>query len=199
MSVRLHIKSNIGYLTLDAPPRNEMDHSFFERLDVVCRNELPLVAADRAIRGMIVTGAGRHFSSGANISELRESMAADPGLALARLHRNVRVIRALETLPFPVVAAIRGCCLGSGLELALACRRLVAAENAVLGLPETSLGVIPGCGGTIRLPEKVGRSQAVRLILSGRPLLAHEAAEIGLVDAVVRKSELIQQSLKYML
>ena len=89
------------------------------------------------------------------------------------------------------MAAVGGCCLGSGLELALACRWRVAAANAVFALPETSFDLMPGCGGTVRLPLLVGRGRAVELLLSGRFVDAAEAREIGLVDAVVDRRDLL--------
>jgi enoyl-CoA hydratase len=97
---------------------------------------------------------------------------------------------ALPALPFPVVAAIQGCCLGSGLELALACHFRVAAKNAVLGLPEAGFGLMPGCGGTVRLTRLAGYQKAMRYILTGESLLAEDALKEGIVDAVVDKEEL---------
>ncbi len=89
------------------------------------------------------------------------------------------------------MAAVGGCCLGSGLELALACRWRIAAANAVFALPETSFDLMPGCGGTVRLPSLVGRGRAVDLVLSGRFVDAGEAREIGLVDAIVDRRDLL--------
>jgi enoyl-CoA hydratase/carnithine racemase len=140
----------------------------------------------------VVHGAGRHFSSGADVGALKAGLAgAQPELAGRELLAATASFQALAELPYPSVAAVGGCCLGSGLELALACRWRVAAANAVFALPETSFDLMPGCGGTVRLPALVGRGRAVELLLSGRFVDAAEALEIGLVDAVVDRRGLV--------
>jgi 3-hydroxyacyl-CoA dehydrogenase / enoyl-CoA hydratase / 3-hydroxybutyryl-CoA epimerase len=140
----------------------------------------------------VVRGAGRHFSSGADLEELGRRLAVEPDLQVSRfLADNIRTFQSLATLPLATVAAVGGCCLGSGLELALACHRRLATENAVLALPEAQYGLMPGCGGTVRLARLLGRSQALRLIMSGRSLMASEALELGLVEAVLPRRELV--------
>lgn len=181
--VRMSARNGIAFLELCNPPGNAMNMKFFDQF---CSLERSF--GDRPVRGMIVTGTGRHFSSGADIDELKRMVTATPHDIMSRsLLRNHQAFETLARLPFPVVAAISGCCLGAGLELALACRFRVAAPRAVFSLPETSFGLIPGCGGTVRLPPLVGAGRAIELILSGRSLLADEALEIGLVDRVVEK------------
>lgn len=177
----------IARLVLDAPPRNEMDQTFFHTLAALAGS-----LAGLPVRGLVVHGAGRHFSSGAEINALKEGLSgAQPALAASALVAATSSFQAIAELPYPTVAAVGGCCLGSGLELALACRWRVAAANAVFALPETSFDLMPGCGGTVRLPSLVGRSRAVDLVLSGRFVGAEEAGEIGLVDAVVGRRELL--------
>jgi enoyl-CoA hydratase/carnithine racemase len=181
----------IAELLLNAPPRNEMNRQFFDAWAELVR-ELPRLA----VAGLIVRGRGRHFSSGADVEELRqrlgpagssaETCATAPGF----LRDATAGFQALAQLPFPVVAAISGACLGSGLELALACHYRVATPTAVLGLPETSFQLMPGCGGTVRLPAVVGVGRAIELVLTGRRLLAPEAREMGLIDGVVERDEL---------
>jgi enoyl-CoA hydratase/carnithine racemase len=174
-------------LVLDAPPRNEMDQDFFRAL-----SGLAGTLKDLAVRGLVVHGAGRHFSSGADVGALKAGLAgALPALAKPALLDATSSFQAIAELPYPTVAAVGGCCLGSGLELALACRWRVAAANAVFALPETSFDLMPGCGGTVRLPPLVGRGRAVELLLSGRFVDAVEAREIGLVDAVVDRRDLL--------
>ena len=163
--LRLSVAGPVAYLTLDAPPRNAIDRAFFRQLATLSRDELPHLP----VRGLVVHGEGRHFSSGADIADLA----------------------ALEALPYPVVAAVRGCCLGVGMELALACHYRVAAERAVFALPEATFGLLPGCGGTVRLTELTGPATAMELILTGRTILADEARELGLVDRVVPRRELL--------
>ena len=185
--LRLSVAGPVAYLTLDAPPRNAIDRAFFRQLATLSRDELPHLP----VRGLVVHGEGRHFSSGADIAELdaliARSVPGDEGLwdqALADL-------AALEALPYPVVAAVRGCCLGVGMELALACHYRVAAERAVFALPEATFGLLPGCGGTVRLTELTGPATAMELILTGRTILADEARALGLVDRVVPRRELL--------
>jgi len=177
----------IGRLVLDAPPRNEMDRDFFRTLAALV-GTLP----DLPLRGLVVHGAGRHFSSGADIDSLKGGLVgAQPEHAARALLDATLSFQAIVDLPYPTVAAVGGCCLGSGLELALACRWRVAATNAVFALPETSFGLMPGCGGTVRLQRLVGRGLAVDLLLSGRFVDAAEALKIGLVDAVVDRRGLL--------
>jgi len=178
---------DIARLVLDSPPRNEMDQAFFRDFAAlaVTLKELP-------VRGLVIHGAGRHFSSGADVDALKSGVAgANPALSVETLLTATESFQMVSVLPYPSVAAIGGCCLGSGLELALACRWRVAASNAVLALPEASFDLMPGCGGTVRLPRLVGRGRAVELLLSGRFVAAAEALEIGLVDAVVDRRELL--------
>jgi len=182
----LHCENSIAHLVLSSPPKNEMGEVFF--------NELARIANSLAVmnvRGLIVRGAGRHFSSGANVGELRSRFDATV------LVNNSDSFSTLASLPFPTVAAIRGCCLGSGLELALACRFRVADRNAVLGLPEATFDLMPGCGGTVRLTKIAGYRNAMRLILTGESMLAPDAYTRGLVDAVVDKSEVEAAAVRF--
>jgi len=165
-----------------------MDGCFFDAFCELATKTLP----DLQVEGMVIHGSGRHFSSGAKISELTDLIKAGPSERSRDLLAKAALgFHAVSELPFPVVAAISGCCLGSALELALACHVRIAARNAVLALPETTLGLMPGCGATARLPELVGLGKAIELILAGRSLLATEAKRTGLVDLVVDKRHLL--------
>ncbi len=176
----------MAHLVLSAPPKNEMGSAFFGELSRVVPALAPL-----PVKGMIVGGEGRHFSSGANLSELRAMLGrSSGGKGMRTLVDNSESFSAIASLPFPTVAAIRGCCLGSGLELALACRYRIAEHSAVLGLPEATFGIMPGCGGTVRLTRLVGYGKAMEMILTGASMLAADALAIGLVDAVVGKEEI---------
>jgi len=150
------------------------------------------VESESALRAAIITGAGeKSFIAGADIAEIASlSPAAAHEFAL----RGQRVFRRLETSRKPTVAAINGYALGGGLELAMAATVRFASENARLGQPEVKLGIIPGYGGTQRLPRLVGRGRALEMLLSGEPVTAAEALRIGLVNAVVPQAELLVYS-----
>jgi enoyl-CoA hydratase len=145
--------------------------------------------SDRGVRALILTGAGeKAFAAGADIRELSRLRPAETRAYAAR---GQRVFRRLETCGKISVAAVNGYALGGGLELAMACTVRIASPNARLGLPEASLGIIPGFGGTQRLPQLVGRGKAMELLLSGEAVDAGEACRIGLVNQVVPQPELI--------
>jgi enoyl-CoA hydratase len=150
------------------------------------------IGADARVRGLIVTGAGeKAFVAGADINELA---ALSPVEAREYSRRGQAAFRKLETLGKPSVAAVNGYALGGGLELAMACTVRFAAEHAQFGQPEVKLGLIPGFGGTQRLPRLVGRGRALELLLSGEPVGADEALRIGLAGAVLPRDELLNYS-----
>jgi enoyl-CoA hydratase/carnithine racemase len=154
------------------------------------REHIGRIAVDREIRVVIVTGEGeKAFCAGADLKE-RSTMTDQ------QVRHFIRTIRdtfsELERLPQPVIAAINGAALGGGTELALACDLRVASETARLGLTETALGIIPGAGGTQRLPRLIGRAKAKELIFTARRITAAEALEIGLVNRVVPPDQLLQ-------
>jgi enoyl-CoA hydratase len=154
------------------------------------------VRADEAVRALILTGAGeRAFVAGADINELA---ALAPMEAQAYAARGQRILRDLETMPKPSVAAVNGFALGGGLELAMCCTVRFASANAKLGQPEIKLGILPGYGGTQRLPRLVGRGRALEVLLSGEPMDAAEAHRIGLVNAVVPQAELLAYSRQWL-
>ncbi|HUP88397.1 MAG TPA: enoyl-CoA hydratase-related protein [Longimicrobiales bacterium] len=147
------------------------------------------IREDKALHGAIMTGEGQKaFIAGADIAELSQ-MTPLSGTQVSRAGQDT--LRIIETMPIPVIAAINGFALGGGLEFALACHMRIASENAKLGLPEVKLGIIPGYGGTIRLPRLVGRGRALEIMLSGEMIDAQEAYRIGLVNRVVAQAELI--------
>jgi enoyl-CoA hydratase len=151
---------------------------------------------DAAVGGIIVTGAGRAFVAGADISELQNRSRADSEL-LAR--KGQKVFRAFETSPKPVIAAVNGFSLGGGCELALSCHVRIASENAKFGQPEVKLGTIPGYGGTQRLPRLIGPGRALQLLMTGEVIDAAEAYQIGLVNKVVPASESVVDAARVML
>jgi enoyl-CoA hydratase len=181
----------ITTVTVDRPKKlNAMTRETLQELEQV----FDALASDDAVRAVIVTGAGdKAFVAGADIKELAEESATTGHLAA---QRGQETFRKIEALGKPVVAAINGFALGGGLELALACHLRVASENAKLGLPEVTLGVIPGYGGSQRLARLVGRGRALELILTGAHIDASEAHRIGLVNRVVPATELLSETEK---
>jgi enoyl-CoA hydratase len=146
------------------------------------------------VRGVILTGAGeKAFVAGADIAELARMGPVD-GVEVSRLGQ--RVFRAIELSRKPVVAAVNGFALGGGCELALACHLRIASENAQFGLPEVKLGIIPGYGGTLRLPRIVGKGRALEMMLSAQFVKADEAYRIGLANKVVPLAELMEATRK---
>ena len=151
------------------------------------------VAIDEAIArddvaGVILTGAGRSFVAGADISELASQ---SPLGAQRRARAGQAIFRRFETSPKPTIAAINGFALGGGCELAMACHLRVANDKAKLGQPEAKLGIVPGYGGTQRLPRLIGRGAALKLLLTGDMIDAAEAYRLGLVDQVTTPEALI--------
>lgn len=168
--VRLEDRNGYGILTIDNPPVNAGSTAVRAGL-LVC-----LADASRAeLKGVIILGAGRSFIAGSDIREFGAPLAA-PELP--------QVIAAIEDCRHPVCAAIHGAALGGGFELALGCDRRVAALGAVLGLPEVTLGMVPGAGGTQRLPRLTGIAKAISLVCSGKRVPAPEALSLGMIDAL---------------
>lgn len=142
--------------------------------------EVDAVRADRSVGCVVLDGSGdRAFCAGADLAEL---MGLDAGRARALLHRGQQVFAAVEALPVPVIAAVDGFALGGGLELVLACPLVVASTRSRFGLPESRLGLMPGYGGTQRLRRAMGRAPALHLMLTGRPLDAEQAWQLGLLS-----------------
>ena len=184
----LTISHHIARITLHNPPANVLNLSVLKELELVL-NE---VEKDEYVRVVIVTGTGRLFCAGADINELAHLTSAHGGAEFSV--RGQSLLNRIERSEKPVLAVINGTCVGGGLELALACHIRVAAAGALLGLPEIKLGLIPGFGGTQRLPRVVGASKAAELILTGESLPAEEALRIGLVSRVAPPHELMAQA-----
>jgi enoyl-CoA hydratase/carnithine racemase len=146
---------------------------------------------DTAVRGVILTGAGKAFIAGADISELARVTAFE---AEQSSRFGQRVLDLIEDLGKPVIAAVNGFALGGGCETAMACTIRIAVETAKFGQPEVKLGLVPGGGGTQRLPRLIGKGRALQLILSGEMISAQEAYRIGLVNEVVPAAELITRA-----
>jgi len=177
----------IAVLTIRRPEKlNALNQALISELGAAFRE----VATSAAIRALIITGSGeKAFVAGADISELARAGAME-GVELSRHGQDT--FRLLETMRKPSVAAVNGFALGGGLELAMAATIRMGSPNAKLGLPEVRLGIVPGYGGTQRLPRLVGRGRAMEMILSGEPIDAAEAYRIGLLNAVVPQADLLK-------
>ncbi len=176
----------IALVTVNRPDKlNALDAGVMAELD----DAFARVGSDAAIKGLIVTGAGdKAFIAGADIAELaRKTPVEARETSLA----GQRTFRRLELMPKPSIAAINGFALGGGLELAMCCTVRIASPNARMGQPEIKLGLVPGYGGTQRLPRLVGRGRALEILLTGEPITAEEALRIGLVNHVVPQAELL--------
>jgi len=187
--ILVEVADGIAVITLNRPKMlNALNAALLRELDAA----LTQLGVDNGVRTVIVTGAGeKAFAAGADIEELAAVGQAE-GQALAE--RGQRVFGKLETLGKPVIAAINGFALGGGCELALACTMRIASETARLGQPEVKLGLIPGYGGTQRLPRLVGKGAAMKLLLTGEMIGAAEALRIGLVEEVVPAAELMARA-----
>jgi len=175
----------ISVATVNRPTAlNALNREVLEDLTRVIRE----VRHDPSVRVLIVTGAGdRAFVAGADIAAMSKMSTAE-GLDFS--HLGHRVLSSLEDLPIPVIAAVNGFALGGGTELALACDLIIASEKARFGQPEINLGLIPGFGGTQRLPHRIGQAKARELIMTGEMIDAKTALALGLVNQVVAPEEL---------
>jgi enoyl-CoA hydratase len=155
---------------------------------------LKVVAMDEKARVLLVTGAGeKAFVAGADIAEMKDA-TIEEGRVFSE--QGMQVMHALEALPVPVIALVNGYALGGGCELALACDWILAAENAVFGQPEVNLGILPGFGGTQRLPRRIGPARALELLTTARQVKAAEALAMGLANHIFSASELKAKGLE---
>jgi enoyl-CoA hydratase len=182
-------KSAIAYVTVNRPKvLNALNMATMEDL----RKAFHEIKNDPAIRVVIMTGAGeKAFIAGADIAELAKQ---DAVTGKEYTHRGQSVLNLIENLGKPVIACLNGFALGGGCEIALACTIRLASENAKLGQPEVKLGIIPGYGGTQRLPRLVGKGIAMQMVLAGEMITAQEAHRIGLVNEVTSAAELITRA-----
>ncbi len=190
MSVQLNVENYIALITINRPESmNALSSAVLEQLDQVLA-EVKKMDYDK-LRCLVVTGAGeKAFVAGADIKEIH---SLDQARAFHFAEMGHKVFRTLEQMSVPTIAAVNGFALGGGLELALSCDFIYASEKAKLGLPEVSLGLIPGFGGTIRLQRVVGKARAKEMILSGTPITAAEALACGLVNKVWPADQLMKE------
>ncbi|AZP14085.1 3-hydroxyacyl-CoA dehydrogenase NAD-binding domain-containing protein [Undibacterium parvum] len=185
MSAEYQVKGNIAVITLNNPPVNGLGHA--SRAAVV--EGMQQALQDEAITAIVITGAGKAFSGGADIKEFNSTKAfAEPSLQT--------VINVIENASKPVIAAIHSVCMGGGLELALACHYRVATAGAQIALPEVKLGILPGAGGTQRLPRVLGLEMALNMIVSGTPVVSEKLAKTGLFNQML-EGDLMQGAIDF--
>jgi enoyl-CoA hydratase/carnithine racemase len=192
MSGTVHVSADggVAIVTVDNPPVNALADGVLEALGAAAGS----LAADDDVRAVVLTGAGsRSFLAGADLEELERSLGDEAAME-GHVELTGRVFGALQRLEVPVVAAVGGHAVGGGLEVALICDLIVAEPRAKLGLPEVTLGLIPGAGGTQRLPRRVGASAATRMLLTGELVDAAAARELGLVDVLAAEGEALAEA-----
>jgi enoyl-CoA hydratase len=181
----------VTVLTLSQPPVNAMDNALLEQLALAAES----LREDPNTRAVVLTGSGeKAFAAGARLDEFAAMLGHRSDI---RHHTELSAwaLRSVERLPQPVVAAVQASAMGGGLELALTCDLIVVDERARLGVPEVSLGLIPGAGGTQRLWRRVGPTRAAEMILLARPIDAARALELGLVNEVAPTGEALERAL----
>ncbi len=192
--VQLLLKEGFGVLTINNPVVMGA-HVLSSEVLLDLKQRLEECRENDGVKFVIITGEGRHFSIGANVKEIWEiAKEGDRQKALELLARANEVANLIQDLNKPTVAAIDGFCLGGGNEIAMACTARIATEEAVFGQPEINLGIMPGMGGTQRLPRLVGLNEALKITLMGNMITAVKAWELGLVDKVVPRKELRSQA-----
>ena len=190
-NLTLEIDNNIGILTFNRPKAmNALNNALFDELLIAIAE----VKINKDVKVLILTGAGdKSFIAGADISEL---VKMNPLEAKKFSRKGQKAFRELEKLAIPVIAAVNGFALGGGAEAALACDFIYASEKALFGLPEITLGLIPGFGGTQRLPRLVGENLAKELLFTGKTVNAEQALTIGIVNKIFPHEALMEGTLK---
>jgi 2-(1,2-epoxy-1,2-dihydrophenyl)acetyl-CoA isomerase len=193
-TVDLKIEESVAYVTLNRPERlNAWNQQFGEDLRAAILED----AADPAVRAVLITGAGRGFSSGADLKDMLEQAASGappPDVGEMLRERYHPIITGIRELPKPVVAAVNGPAVGIGCSLALACDLIWAAESAIFGLAFVNIGLVPDGGSTFLVPAAVGKARALEMALLGQPVGAEQALEWGLINKVVPDGKLADET-----
>ncbi len=188
--VRISIEDRVALLTLDYPPLNVLNTATVTELD----DALDELLANDEVKAMVITGGGQYaFIAGADINQIASVKSPEEARGLVTMGHAL--LSKMESAKKPIIAAINGYCLGGGLELAMACHMRICNNRVQLGQPEISLGIIPGFGGTQRLPRLVGKGKALELILTGARISGAEAANIGLVNKAVPAAEVVRTAM----
>jgi len=188
--IKLEKQPNFALITLNRPPFNPLNSQVFSDLE----KAIGEIESDSSVKAVIITGSGeKAFAAGADVKEIASNSPLEQHEFLKLI---LSVLNKLESLDKPTIAAVNGLALGGGCELALACDFRVAAENAKFGLPELNIGVIPGGGGTQRLPRLIGVARAKEMLFLGEAIDAVAAEKYGLVNKVVPKEQLLDSAIE---
>jgi enoyl-CoA hydratase/carnithine racemase len=189
-NVKVTIEERVALITIDHPPVNAFNRATLSDLNAA----LDEVLDSELVKVIIITGAGQYaFVAGADIGEI--SSVRDASEAMAFIRQGQTLFEKIEASSKPVIAAINAVALGGGMELAMACHIRILSDRARVGQPESNLGIIPGWGGTQRLPRLVGTGKALELILTGDPINAQEAFRLGLANKVVPAGQVVHEAM----
>jgi 3-hydroxyacyl-CoA dehydrogenase/enoyl-CoA hydratase/carnithine racemase len=188
-TIKVELKDGIAVFTINSPPVNQMSPQMAQDFGEAITEAF----GDSEVKAIVLTGTGKNFIAGADITQIQAVKEKDD--IFPRALEAAQFLSSIETGPKPVVAAINGNCLGGGLETAMVCHYRVAARGASLGQPEVQIGLIPGAGGTQRLPRLIGLPNALEMITTGKPIKAEKAHIRGLVDEVVEQEKLLETAL----
>lgn len=187
-NLKVSVKDFVAVMILSNPPVNALSANVLMEL----KNAFESMKDDANVRAIVLTGEGAVFAAGADIKELQNLKSAKEAEELSK--KAEVILEVIENFSKPVICAINGFCLGGGNELAMACHIRIAGDRARIGQPEINLGIMPGMGGTQRLPRLISKSKAFEMLLTGDPISAQEAKAIGLVNAVVPESMLMNHA-----
>lgn len=187
-NIGVNIEEKVAFITLDHPPANALSTKVLTELS----EEMDGLERNKDVRAVVITGKGKFFSAGADIQEFTQAFEdMEKGRQMSK--KGQALCDQIEAMKKPVIAAINGHCLGGGLELALSCHLRFAVEDAKLGLPELTLGLIPSFGGTQRLTRLTNKAKALELILLSRSMKGEEAKDIGLINELFPADQLMDQ------
>ena len=183
------LEDQVAVILLQRPPANALSQGLLRELSGV----MDELAVNDQVKVVLVHGDGRFFSAGADIKEFTDIEKKEGCFKLSKVGQDL--FERMENFPKPIIAAIHGAALGGGLELAMACHIRLVSENAKLGLPELSLGLVPGFGGTQRLPKFVGTAKAAEMLFTSEPITGVEAVQFGLANQAYPENEVFDQAL----
>lgn len=192
-TINWRFEDGLGIVELNSPPANSMNKLFFYEIHELSDR----ILNDECVKAIIITGVGRHFSSGADINDLLSFDPENFNAATDFYIANSRTFKRFYMAKIPVIAAVKGVCIGSAMELAMSCHFRIAVDNSIMGFPEAGYNLMTGCGGSVYLSKITDNKTSIDLMLGGNNLTASEAAQMGLVDKMVKKNELMVKAVNF--